>query len=484
MENSYTLDISYVLICGVIGILLIISPYSIVLLLFGWTVAMVTLELIKLNPWQKRGNRRRTYLTDEKPMVSVHLAICNEPSEMVIRTIESILAQDYPNFEIIVIDNNTRDKRLWKPVESYCSSLENVRFFHLRNWPYYKSGALNFARKVTASEAEHIFVIDADYNLERNALSAAVENAISGSIALVQFPQAYIMEHRSLVPILNEFDHFFDYHCRKADSCHGALAPGTLSLIRLEALDAIGGWPTDSITEDAELGSRLQSAGYDIKYVHRVIGRGIVPVHQSDFLKQRKRWIFGNIQTLLRYSIRPITNFRKWSSGISQLTAWINLMGFPVLCLISCLLFFPVMEKGIFLATVRLSLVTYWIYVLAKFFQYLSSGTANFRDSANTFLISLSTLGIGAFHWWPVLLGRERPFERTDKTNLDSDYLVNMFYPLLNFLVAMSGIIYDSPFITISASVFFCLHLAATWRDCSLRTRKVSRIKYDIKLHL
>ena len=484
MENNYNQDVSYTLVCLGVGILLIIIPIFVLLCLIMVAVLMFALEIIKLHPWPRKDASAITIRKNETPMVSVHLAICNEAAEMVIGTIKGILDQDYPNYEIIVVDNNTRDGRLWKPVESFCNCFGNIRFFHLQNWPFYKSGALNFARKVSSKNAAYIFVVDADYNLEKNALSTAVENVIGHSIALVQFPQAYVMETTALAPILNEFDHFFNYYCLKADTCHGALATGTLSLIRLDALDEIGGWPTNSITEDAELGSRLQSAGYDIKYVHQIIGRGIVPVCQLDFIKQRKRWIFGNIQTLFRYSMNPLRNFRKWSSGISQLTAWMNLMGLPILCLTSCILFFPVLEKNVFLTAVKLSLIPYWIFILSKFFHYQSYKMGTKGNSLGTFLISFSTLGIGAFHWWPVLLGRERPFERTDKSNIVKDYRANLFYPLLNFLIAVAGILYESPVVVLSASVFFCLHLTAIWRDCSLRTCKGSKIHYGIKLHL
>ena len=484
MENILKRNILYVLLCLGIGVLLMVSSNIVVFLLIGVGFLMFALEFIKLLPWIVDRNNFSCSWNTEKPMVSVHLAICNEPPEMVIRTIRGILKQDYGHFEIIVVDNNTKDENLWKPIESFCRRFGNIRFFHLHHWPFYKSGALNFARKVTSKNAEHIFVIDADYYLEKGALSMAVKNVVGRSIALVQFPQAYSVDNLSLTPILKEFDHFFNFYCLKADSCYGALATGTLSLIRLEALDEIGGWPTSSITEDAELGSRLQSAGHDIKYVHRIIGRGVIPISQYDFIKQRKRWIFGNVQTLLRYSTNPIRNFRKWSSGISQLTAWINLMGIPILCIATCVLFYPLIEMKVFLMTVQISYIAYWIFVLSKIFQYTISEKGTMGDSASTFLISLSTLGIGAFHWWPVLCGNEQAFERTDKSNRQSDYRANLFYPLLNFLATMAGIVYGSPFIMASGFIFFCLHLAAVWRDCSLRTTKGSNIIYDVKLHL
>src|SRR5215470_9073300 len=57
------------------------------------------------------------------PKVSLHLAICNEPPAMVIETLDSLAALDYPDFEVIVIDNNTKDPAVWRPVQDYCAQL-------------------------------------------------------------------------------------------------------------------------------------------------------------------------------------------------------------------------------------------------------------------------------------------------------------------------------------------------------------------------
>uniref|UniRef100_UPI003592EE4C glycosyltransferase n=1 Tax=Pricia sp. TaxID=2268138 RepID=UPI003592EE4C len=262
LKNSSEIPWGYPALILIFGIFIVKAPIIIFILLAALIIIICLLEIMKLKLWLGFQKRPKMLANSKRPMVSVHLAICNEPPSMVISTIKGILAQDYPDFEIIVIDNNTEERELWGPVGEFCASLPNVRFFHLEKWPFYKSGALNFARKVTHKCAEFIFVVDADYRLTEDALGLAVSNIEGPAIALVQFPQAYTCEEARHVPIMEEFDHFFDYYCFKADTCHGALATGTLSLIRITALDGVGGWPVNSITEDAELGSRLQVAGH------------------------------------------------------------------------------------------------------------------------------------------------------------------------------------------------------------------------------
>src|SRR3546814_13361167 len=100
---------------------------------------------------------------DRQPFVSIHLACYNEPPEMVIVTLDSLAALDYQNYEVLVIDNNTKDPAVWQPVQAYCEKLgKRFRFFHLAPWPGYKAGALNFGLQATAPEADVVEVIDAD----------------------------------------------------------------------------------------------------------------------------------------------------------------------------------------------------------------------------------------------------------------------------------------------------------------------------------
>jgi cellulose synthase/poly-beta-1,6-N-acetylglucosamine synthase-like glycosyltransferase len=85
---------------------------------------------------------------------------------MVIDTLRSLLRIDYPRYEIILIDDNTDDEALWRPVERWCRR-HGVKFAHLADWPGYKSGALNYAlREMTDPAAEVIGVVDSDYQIE------------------------------------------------------------------------------------------------------------------------------------------------------------------------------------------------------------------------------------------------------------------------------------------------------------------------------
>jgi len=80
-----------------------------------------------------------------QPFVSLHIPAYNEPPDILIGTIKAVERIDYPNFEVVVIDNNTKDPAVWGPVEEYCRGRERVRFVHVAPWPGYKAGACNLA---------------------------------------------------------------------------------------------------------------------------------------------------------------------------------------------------------------------------------------------------------------------------------------------------------------------------------------------------
>ena len=74
---------------------------------------------------------------------------------MVIQTLDSLAALDYPDFEVIVIDNNTKDPAVWRPVQDYCAQLgERFRFFHFDVMKGFKAGALNYVLSQTAPDAK------------------------------------------------------------------------------------------------------------------------------------------------------------------------------------------------------------------------------------------------------------------------------------------------------------------------------------------
>ena len=107
-------------------------------------------------------------IPEKSPRVSIHVPTYNEPPQMVIETLNALARLDYDNYEVIVLDNNTPDPEVWRPVEAHCRNCwaRAFRFFHFDNVKGFKAGALNRALALTDPAATHVAVIDSDYQVE------------------------------------------------------------------------------------------------------------------------------------------------------------------------------------------------------------------------------------------------------------------------------------------------------------------------------
>lgn len=248
------------------------------------------------------------------PKVSIHVAICNEPPAMVIQTIESLAAVDYPNLEVIVIDNNTKDPAVWRPVQDYCAQLgERFKFFHFDVMKGFKAGALNYVLSQTAPDAEVIGVIDSDYMVRPDWLKGVVPYFDDPKIAYVQCPQ----DHRDWTgdrfkEMLNwEYAGFFDIGMCLRNEYDAIIQHGTMTLVRRSCMEEMNGWATWCITEDTELGLRLMENGYRAMYSRERFGHGLTPDHFAGYKKQRFRWAYGAMQIMKAHAGKMLSNATK-----------------------------------------------------------------------------------------------------------------------------------------------------------------------------
>jgi cellulose synthase/poly-beta-1,6-N-acetylglucosamine synthase-like glycosyltransferase len=234
------------------------------------------------------------------PKVSLHVPAYNEPPEMVIKTLDALAKLDYPDYEVIMIDDNTQDESLWRPVQAHCRRL-GFKFFHLENWPGFKSGALNYAMKQTDPQVEIVGVVDSDYVVEPNYLKDLVGFFEEPQVAFVQTPQDYRdfqPQDRYAMACYHAYQYFFKVSMHSRNERNGIIFAGTMGLIRRNVLEEMGGWNEWCITEDAEIALRILNEGYQSVYIDRSYGRGLMPLNFEGLKKQRFRWAFGGMQLL------------------------------------------------------------------------------------------------------------------------------------------------------------------------------------------
>lgn len=297
-------------------------------------------------------------IPDDPAMVSIHIPAYKEQPEMMKYTLDTCAALDYPAFEVLVIMNNTPDPFYWRPVADHCAVLnerlgkEVFKFCHLPKVKGFKAGAMTMAYNFTDPRATVIAVIDADYAVHPHWLRDLVPAFQNPKVALVQAPQ----DHRDggeglLKTMMNwEYAGFFDIGMVQRNEDNAIVAHGTMLMLKRSAFEEVGGWSTDTIVEDTELGLRLYEAGYEARYTSRRYGWGLLPDTFKAFKTQRHRWAYGAIQIIKKHwrhmlpSSTTLTSKQKeqfvagwffWlSDSLGVAVAILNLIWVPVILIV------------------------------------------------------------------------------------------------------------------------------------------------------
>jgi len=266
------------------------------------------------------------------PKVSIHIPAYFEPVEMLKQTLDAVSRLDYPNFECVVIINNTPDPEFWQPIQDHCRTLgERFKFINAEKVQGFKAGALRIAMDRTAADAEIIGIIDADYVVQPDWLKDLVPVFADPRVGLVQAPQEHRDGDRSLMHyIMNgEYAGFFDIGMVQRNECNAIIVHGTMCLIRRAAMDMAGGWAGDTICEDTDLGLAIIEHGWLTHYTNHRYGHGLLPDTYEAFKKQRHRWAYGGFQIVKKH-------WRRFLPGASRLTpdqrrefslGWLNWLG-------------------------------------------------------------------------------------------------------------------------------------------------------------
>ena len=288
----FSLTVGFLLALGALGVFIVLLTEAHELAETVWT-----------------HKRRREFLpvhtdTAYRPKVSVHVPCYNEPPEMVKQTLDALAALDYPDYEVLIIDNNTKDPAVWEPIKAHCELLgERFRFFHVAPLAGFKGGALNYLIPHTAKDAEVIAVIDSDYCVDRNWLKHMVPHFADPKIAVVQSPQDYRDQDESAFKKLcySEYKGFFHIGMVTRNDRDAIIQHGTMTMTRRSVLEELG-WAEWCICEDAELGLRVFEKGLSAAYAHNSYGKGLMPDTFIDFKKQRFRWAYGAIQIIKHHA--------------------------------------------------------------------------------------------------------------------------------------------------------------------------------------
>ena len=257
---------------------------------------------IAATKYQKRKLKMHPIVVNEnfKPFVTVMIPAHNEES-VITNTVENILKMDYPNFEVIVIDDRSSDNTA-SVIKNLEAKHEQVRAL-IREKDAFpgKSAVLNDALKMAHGEA--ILVFDADATVEPDFLNKLVPNLEPADVGAVQARKIIRNKDVNFLTRCQNNEYTFDTYLQVSrDAIKGAdELRGNGELIKRQALEDIDGWNNYTITDDLDMSTRLHIKGWDVRFCPDacVYEEGIVYVFP--LFRQRRRWLEGTIRRYLEY---------------------------------------------------------------------------------------------------------------------------------------------------------------------------------------
>jgi cellulose synthase/poly-beta-1,6-N-acetylglucosamine synthase-like glycosyltransferase len=447
---------------------------------------------------------------DHQPFVSIHIPAYNEPPDILINTIKSMEAQDYPNFEIVVLDNNTKDPAVWGPVEEYCRDRERVTFVHVDPWPGYKAGAVNLAlRQYTDPRTEIIGMVDADDIVKPYYLSEVAPYFCDERIGFVQTCESNRDYEGSAYyqACVDSYQGFYLSVMSSRNERDTVPFVGTMGLFRRSALENAGGWNEWCICEDTEASLRVLKAGWSGLYIPRCFGRGVVPPTFAGLNTQRHRWCFGAMQ-ILRLHWRSLMPWDRSPDNhmtpamrrdyLMASLGWFRdllMLGFALLLLVVAGLLvsgsdFALMPLGGDSSLIPMSLIIVATVTMTWTLRHWT--TVTWRRAALGLAISLSASWITALAVIQGLTHREGVFLRTSKTGSSHRpirtalRLARVETILALSLLTAAGLLIaldDPPIVLIftifvQATVYLCTPIAALW---NVRARQTSTEEYKAR---
>lgn len=315
--------------------------FSLVLLFLE--MLMLTSSTLQLVLMLKIKNRRREADVLAKAVIdgsfnlSVDILIptYEEPLFILKRTIIGCQAIEYHNKQIYILDDTNRFEVQQLAIELGCKYM--TRPDNL----YAKAGNLNYA--ISKTKGELIVVFDADFVPTRNFLTRTVGFFQKDKIALVQTPQSFfnidpIARNLGLENILMPEEEVFYRQIQPIrDGAGSVICSGTSFVVRRNALEAVGGFVTDSLSEDYFTGIRLSAIGYHLVYLDEKLSAGLAAENISAQATQRLRWARGTLQAFFIKSnpltisgLRPIQRLAHFEGLLYWFTS-ISRVGFLIM---------------------------------------------------------------------------------------------------------------------------------------------------------
>ncbi len=277
------------------------SHFIFALFLVGIFLSMSRILLMAVLAFKQKQKEKYLPVNNLQPGVSIIVPAYNEEINAV-RTVESLLQQDYPNLQIVFVDDGSKDST-YKKVSEFFAGVNNVQVVTKPNGG--KATALNYGINIATND--YVVCIDADTQLKKDAVSQLMKKfydapgeptvaAVAGNVK-VGNEINMITKWQSIEYTTSQN---FDRSAFDLLNCITVI-PGAIGAFKKAAVIEAGGFTSDTLAEDCDLTMRLHKKGYRIRNCRQAISYTEAPESFSQFLKQRFRWSFGVMQSFWKH---------------------------------------------------------------------------------------------------------------------------------------------------------------------------------------
>lgn len=268
--------------------------------------------------------------------VDLFVTVLGEPIEIVEATVAAATRIRHPRLQVWILDDGR------SPSVRALASLYPVGYLTRDDLRGAKAGNMNHA--LANTKGDMIAIFDADQVPHPDFLEATLGGFADPAIAFVQTPQVYrnSNENRVSAGANNQQGLFYGPILRGKNGSDAVFSCGTNVIFRRSAVEAIGGFPEDSITEDLRASILLIDKGYTSMYVSKILAEGLGPLDVDSYFNQQFRWGRGGLEILFKR--RPFSSKMSLPQGFQYslgfmywFTGWAYLayLSLPVLYLVS-----------------------------------------------------------------------------------------------------------------------------------------------------
>ncbi len=276
-----------------------------------YVMPSIILLFTKLFGLNRNDMEQKAHFMSENPGVSVLLVGYNE-EKVIEHSIRSLLQFNYPNMEIIVVDDGSTDSTYEKAkpfadqglIQLYRNSAASGR----AGRPIVSNMALQLSTK------EFILSVDADTTFDRDTLLHMIGpfydpavGVVAGNLKVRNIHKSFwttfqAMEYMQSITLWKSWLNLLGWNMQ---------ASGAFGAFRREVLESMGGWDPE-LSEDADVSLKAKKAGWKIAFACDAIAMTHVPDNLKALTKQRYRWDRGTLRTYFRKHI-DLMNYRHFS---------------------------------------------------------------------------------------------------------------------------------------------------------------------------